>query len=103
MKDISKKKTYTEDPFLDADLSSLFELLQYLRWLLDSKTITFTSSATADAENTIAHTLEKVPTNFIKVNQNKASSVYKGTTAWTKDNIYLKVNVASTEVAVLIF
>lgn len=64
---------------------------------------TFTSSATPDAENTVAHTLGKVPTGYLVYSVNKAAVVYKGSTSWSASNIYLKVNVASTEVKVIIF
>lgn len=58
----------------------------------------FTTSATPDAENTIAHTLGSVPVGYIILGQDKAGSLYQlaGTgTAWTSSNIYLKCNVAS--------
>lgn len=56
----------------------------------------FTSSATPDAENTIAHTLGSIPTGYIVINQNKAASLYANGTSWTSSNIYLKCNIAST-------
>lgn len=58
----------------------------------------FTTSATPDAENTIAHTVGSVPVGYIILGQDKAGSLYQlaGTgTAWTSSNIYLKCNVAS--------
>lgn len=70
---------------------------------VDVASVTFTSSGTPDAENTVAHTLGKIPTGYIVTSLNKAASVYKGTTAWSATNIYLKSNVASTEVKILVF
>lgn len=64
---------------------------------------TFTSSATPDAENTVAHELGKVPTGYLVYSINKAAAVYTGSTAWTSANIYLKVNVSSTEVKIIVF
>jgi hypothetical protein len=58
----------------------------------------FTTSATPDAENTIAHTIGSVPLGYIVVAQNKAGSLYQMDdtgTAWTSTNIYLKCDVAS--------
>ena len=63
----------------------------------------FTTSATPDAENTIAHELGRVPVGYIVVSVDKAAVLYKGTTAWTSTNIYLKCNVASTAYTILIF
>lgn len=63
----------------------------------------FTSNGVADVENTVAHGLGKVPTGFIVYSVDKAGVVYKGATAWTTTNIYLKVNVATVAVKVLAF
>ena len=70
---------------------------------VDCRLITFTSSATPDAENTVAHTLGKVPTGYLVYSLNKAAVVYANATAWTKTNIYLKVNVASVAVKIIVF
>lgn len=58
----------------------------------------FTTSATPDAENTIAHTIGSVPVGYFIVWQDKAGGLYQGPstgTAWTSSNIYLKCDVAS--------
>lgn len=70
---------------------------------MDVAFISFTSSATPDAENTIAHTLGKTPTGFVVYNLDKGAVVYNGTTTWSKTNIYLKVNTASVAVKAWIF
>lgn len=70
---------------------------------VDCRDCQFTSSGTPDAENTVAHTLGKVPTGFIVYSINKGAVVYKGTTAWTSTNIYLKVNVATVAVKIKVF
>lgn len=70
---------------------------------IDAVDIEFTSSATPDAENTVTHTLGKVPTGFIVYDINKGAVVYKGTTSWTKTTIYLKVNTATTIVKAKVF
>ena len=69
---------------------------------LDAVVVEFTSSVTPDAENTVAHGLGKVPTHFIVTSLNKAAIVYKGSTAFTSTNIYLKVNVASVAVKIIV-
>jgi len=70
---------------------------------VDSVSISFTSSGTPDAENTVAHTLGKAPTGFLVYDINKGAVVYRGSTAWTAANIYLKVNTATTAVKAWVF
>ena len=70
---------------------------------VDCRLIEFTSSGTPDAENTVAHSLGKVPTGYIVYSVDKAGVVYKGSTTWTTTNIYLKVNVASVAVKIIVF
>lgn len=70
---------------------------------VDCRLDSFTSSGTPDAENTIAHGLGKVPIGYIIYGLNKAAIVYTGTTTWTSTNIYLKVNVASVAVKIIVF
>lgn len=69
----------------------------------DAVIVSFTSSGTPNAENTVAHSLGKAPTGFIVLNKNKAAHVFDGGTTWTADNIYLKVDVATTVVKILVF
>jgi hypothetical protein len=61
-----------------------------------------TTSATPDAENTIAHTLASVPIGYIVMKQDKAGSLYLGSSAWTTTNLYLKCNIASTTFTIFI-
>ncbi len=70
---------------------------------LATSEISLTSNVSANAEETIAHGLSRVPTGYIVVSQNKAASLYKGTTAWTRENIYLKSSVASTAWKILVY
>ena len=62
-----------------------------------------TTSATPDAENTIAHGLGRTPIGYVVVKSDKAGDVYTGTTGWGTTNIYLKATVASMAVTILIF
>lgn len=57
--------------------------------------VTFTSSATPNAEFSVPHTLGATPIGWIVVNKNKAGDLYKGTTVWTSLSIALKCSVAS--------
>jgi len=65
---------------------------------IDGRFQKFTTSATPDAENTIAHGLGATPLGYINMGQDKAGSLYQLTdtgTAWDATNIYLKCDVAS--------
>lgn len=64
---------------------------------------TFTTSATPDAENTVAHGLGAVPSGlYIVMSQNLAGSLYLGSTSWTATNAYFKCDVASVTFKVFI-
>lgn len=94
---------------VDSDLTSLFLALQSRVRFGDATTGTYgenlsgkfvsvTTSATPDAENTVAHSIGSVPVGFLILWQDKAGSLYQGPatgTAWTTTNIYVKSNVAS--------
>ncbi len=69
----------------------------------DAVSITYTSNAVADTEDTVTHTLGKVPTGFIVYSINKGGVVYLSGTAATKTNIYLKCSTTSTAVKAWIF
>lgn len=69
---------------------------------VDAAVASFTSNAVANTEDTIAHTLGRVPTYFIVGDIDKGGVVYKGTTAFTKTNVYLKTTVASAAVKVIL-
>lgn len=69
----------------------------------DAEFIEYTSNGSADTEDTVAHTLKRVPSGFILVNTDKAVSLYDSGTSWTATNLYLKANVASATVKILVF
>jgi hypothetical protein len=69
----------------------------------DAVFVEFTSSATPDAENTVSHSLGKIPTGYIVYSIDKAGVVYRSATTFTSTNIYLKCNVASTAIKILVF
>lgn len=65
-----------------------------------------TSNAVANTEDTISHTLGRVPSGYLVLYQDKAGTLYQGPstgTAWTASNLYLKCNVASVAFQLLIF
>lgn len=59
------------------------------------KWLSYTSNAVANTEDTVAHGLTVVPIGYLVIKQDKAGSVYSGTTAWDTTNLYLKSNTAS--------
>lgn len=63
------------------------------------KDVTFDHSNT---EQTIEHTLKKVPTGYLVIKAAAATNIYTGSTSWTNKLIYLKVDVATT-VTLLLF
>lgn len=69
---------------------------------VDCVFVTYTSNATPDTEDTVAHALGKVPTGFIVIDLNKAAIIYKSA-AHTKTNLLLKCNVATTTATLLVF
>jgi hypothetical protein len=64
--------------------------------------ITYTSNATPDTEDTIPHTLKRVPTKVILVSTDKFVNLRSGATAWTATNLYLKADVASAAVTLYV-
>lgn len=93
----------------DGDLHTLFLALSGRLRFGDGTTATngenisgqfvdVTTSATPDAENTIAHTVGSVPVGYLVLHQDKAGTLYQGPTtgtSWTSTALYLKCNVAS--------
>lgn len=88
---------------LSGDLSNIFRNGVSITDNVDAQTISYTSNAIADTEDTVAHTLKREPTGFIVVDTDKAGIVYRGGTAFTTTDIYLKCSTASTALKVLIF
>jgi hypothetical protein len=101
-----KNDTSQYDKNIDTDISSLFTALKgrlrfgsptdgYRGENISGEFQVFTSNATPDTEDTVAHTIGAVPVGYIVLKQNKAGSLYLGTTSWTSSNVYFKSNVAS--------
>jgi len=64
--------------------------------------VTISDTGAANTEFAVTHNLGVVPTYYLW-NINKSGVVYKGTTAWTTTNIYLKCSVANAEVKIVVF
>lgn len=67
--------------------------------------ITYTTNATPDTQDTIAHKLGSIPIGYIVVSKSKAGDIYQQATtgtAWTSNNLYLKCTVASVTVTLFL-
>lgn len=69
---------------------------------MDVSIVTYTSNASPDTEDTVAHGLGKVPTGYIPVSKDKAGDVYTSSAA-DATNLKLKCTVASVALKLLIF
>lgn len=64
--------------------------------------ISYTTNAVANTEDTINHNLGKIPVGYLVMNRDKAAIVYKGGTAWTATQMFLKCSVATTAVVIFV-
>lgn len=62
---------------------------------LIGKWLTYTTNAIADTEDTLTHDLGMVPVGFIVMEPPNGGFIYKGTTAWTTSQIFLKCSAAN--------
>ena len=69
----------------------------------NGQAVTFTSHVTPDTEDSVAHSLGRVPTGFLILNRDKAGIVYQSGTAWTTSAIFVKTSVASMTTTILVF
>src|SRR3990167_9512567 len=64
------------------------------------KTLT---TAGADTEVEVAHTLKRIPAGYIVYSRDKGGVVYDSGTAFTTTNIYIKCSTATTALKLIIF
>jgi len=91
---------------LDSVMSNLFVILARgitFQDNLECVFIDYTSNGVVNTEDTVAHTLGKIPTGFITARIDKAGIVYDGGTTWTKTNIYLKCSAATAVTRIVLF
>lgn len=63
----------------------------------------FMTDLTPGVESAVAHGLKRIPEGYFIISRDKAGIVYDSGTAWDSTNIYVKSNVASLAVKILIF
>jgi len=76
---------------------------EIIQGAIDRRSFADVTTAGADVEFTIPHGLSFIPVGFLVIGQDKAAVTYKSTTAWNAENIYLKTNVSTVVLRVLIF
>jgi hypothetical protein len=69
---------------------------------IDCAFASYTSNAVADTEDTVSHTLGKIPTYFFVGDIDKGGVVYRSGTAFTSSNVFLKCSVATCAVKLLL-
>lgn len=65
--------------------------------------IDVTSAGVANTEFSFEHGCGYIPTGFIVANADKAAKVYQGATAWDASKIFLKCDVATVALRILVF
>ena len=101
-----KNETNQYEKNLDSDIASLFTALKgrvrfgsttdgYRGENISGEFQVFTSNATPDTEDEVAHTIGAIPVGYIVLKQDKAGSLYLGSTSWSSSSVYFKCDVAS--------
>lgn len=88
---------------MNSSISTMFDKGVGITDNLDCEIVPYTSNAVANTEDAVAHSLKRVPVGFIVVDIDKAGVVYRGPTAFTASNVYLKCSTASTALKVLLY
>ena len=68
---------------------------------LDGKVVTYTSGPTANADDSIEHTLGRVPSGYIVLSQSAPGTLYTGANAPTATKHFLRSTTAKTSYTVL--
>ena len=85
-----------------SNLSAMFDKGISLSENVDAQILEYTTSATPDTEESVAHTLKRVPEGYIVVSVDKAGIIYQSG-AFTTTALLLKCNAASVAVKLIVF
>jgi hypothetical protein len=91
--------------FLDtmaSNLAALFDKGIGIDDNLDVQIVDYTTNAVANTQDTVAHTLKRVPEGYIVVSVDKAGVIYKSG-AFTATDLLLKCNVATVVAKLIVF
>jgi len=70
---------------------------------IDAVWVHYISNGTANTEDTVAHNLGRTPVGIWVSVPDKAAVVYAGGTAWDATNVFLKADVLTVTVDILLF
>lgn len=70
---------------------------------IDKRVFADVTTPGADVEFAIEHGLGFIPLGYLVISQDKAAATYKSTTPWDTANVYLKTNVSTVALRVLVF
>ncbi len=70
---------------------------------IDKQVFADVTTAGADVEFSIEHGMGIIPLGYLVISQDKAAVTYKSTTAWDTGHIFLKSNVSTVALRVLVF
>ena len=70
---------------------------------IDKRQFAEVTTPGADVEFTVTHGLGFIPLGYLVTKKDKAAVVYDSTTTWTTESVFLKCNVATTTIRILIF
>jgi hypothetical protein len=87
---------------MNNDLKNIFDKGISFSENFDCVFVTYTSNATPNTEDTVAHTLGKLPTGYIPILKDKAGDFYN-TSSPTKTDLLIKCSVASVTTTLLVF
>lgn len=57
----------------------------------------------AVAETTVAHDLGRVPLDGFVLNRTLGGIIYRGPTAWTSTDVFLRSSIAATTITLILF
>lgn len=70
---------------------------------IDAVWVRYVSNATANTEDTVNHNLSRVPVGIWVSVPDINAVIYRGPTAWTSTQIFLRANAATVTVDILLF
>ena len=69
----------------------------------DATWVAYVSNGVANTEDTVAHSLGRIPIDMWVGLPDKSAVIYRGPTAWTSTNIFLRASAATVTVNILVF
>lgn len=70
---------------------------------MDARVIRFTSDPVSGTQNTVPHSLGKIPTGYMVARRDTAANLYDGATDHDITNLYLKTDGASVTFTIVVF